>query len=71
MLALLSLGLQYALVAGQAGAAGGIVVATARYASYFTVLANMLVAGVALAAALRSDGAWSMPRSGCCSPPRS
>jgi hypothetical protein len=59
MLALLSLGLQYALVAGQAGAAGGIVVATARYFSYFTVLANVLVAGVALSAALRSKGAWS------------
>ena len=59
MLALLSLGLQYALVAGRAEAAGGIVVATARYFSFFTVLANVLVAGVALSAALRLEGSWS------------
>ena len=59
MLALLSLGLQYALVAGRAEAAGGIVVATARYFSSFTVLANVLVAGVALSAALRLEGSWS------------
>jgi len=59
MLALLSLGLQYALVAGRADAAGGIVAATARYFSHFTVLANVLVAGVAISAALRSEGFWS------------
>jgi len=59
MLALLSLGLQYALVAGRADAAGGIVAATARYFSYFTILANVLVAGVAISAALRSEGFWS------------
>jgi hypothetical protein len=59
MLALLSLGLQYALVAGRADAAGGILAATTRYFGYFTVLANVLVAGVALSAALRSEGIWS------------
>jgi hypothetical protein len=61
ILALLSLALQYVLLVGNTRETIGVAAATVRYFSDFTILANLLVAGVALSAALRREatGFWA------------
>jgi len=56
VLAIVSLGLQYVLVFNSARATVGLLAGTVGYFSYFTILANLVVAAVSVAAALRPAG---------------